>query len=100
MTSFKISDNVHELRISYDGVKYLNEIVADADFHSQVILAGLYHTGENYTLSDVKQAIKDERLDSSEVKRISDEIVNASNHYNLVVAMMLKENTRKKKTTK
>lgn len=97
MNAFKIGANVHELRISYDGVKYLNEIVADADFQAHAILAGLHHTGENYTVTDVKQAIKDERLDSSEVRRLSDAIVNASNHYNLVVAMSLKENTRKKK---
>jgi hypothetical protein len=96
VANFKVNGKEETLKVNYEGVKYLNKIAeADTDYYSHVILAGLNHTGEPYTLADVKQAI--ERLDLHEVKRLSDEIVIASRIYNSFVEKMLYENTRVKK---
>lgn len=97
MSTIEINGKEHALSVNYEGVKYLNRIVEAGaqDLYAHAILSGLNHTGESYTLADVKQAI--EQLDLHDVKRMSDEITNASRYYNLVVAMMLHENTRRMK---
>lgn len=93
MANFTVNGKEKTLKVNYEGVKYFNEIAeSDADYYAHAILSGLNHTGESYTLADVKQAI--DRLDIHEVKRLSAEIVTASRIYNSFVEKMLYENTR------
>lgn len=94
MSTIDINGKEQALSVNYEGVKYLNEIAEDdTDLYAHAILSGLNHTGESYTVADVRQAI--DRLEISDVKRMSDEITNASRYYNSVIAMMLHENKRR-----
>jgi len=100
MTNLKINGQEHAIKVNYDGLKYLNEIVkdgeqADLDLYAHIIYAGLIHTGGPYTVEDVMRAI--ERLDISEDKLMYQEITNASRYYNSVVAMMFHEKKRRRK---
>ena len=114
MANFTINGKEHELKLTWDSVKYLNKIVeggslavvgqalqGDPDLLPHVISAGLKHTGEAYTLADVEQeielAVTEERLDFLEIMRLSNEVITESFFYKALVTKMLAENKDAKK---
>lgn len=114
MANFTINGKEHELKLTWDSVKYLNKIVeggslavvgqalqGDPELLPHVISAGLKHTGEAYTLADVEQAIEtainEERLDFLGIMRLSNEVISESFFYKALLTKMLAENKDAKK---
>ena len=114
MANFTINGKEHELKLTYTGVKYLNGVVGgnalevvgqamqgDLDIFPHVVAAALKHTGENYTLNDVEQAIElaveEERLDFRGIMQVSNEVISESFFYKAIMAKMMSENKDAKK---
>lgn len=114
MANFTINGKEHELKLTYKGVKKLNElysggaldvvgkaIAGDLETFPHIIQAALLHTGENYTLEAVEQAIDDateaEQLDFLGIIRISNEVVTQSFFFKTTVAKLLADNKQAKK---
>ena len=114
MANFTINGKEHELKLTWEGVKYLNNVTeggvlavvgkamqGDADLFSHVISAALKHTKLNHSLADVDiaigQAMEEERLDFLGIMRVSNEVITDSFFYRTVVAKMTADNKDAKK---
>lgn len=114
MATFEINGKEYELKITFEAVKRLNnafkggsyEVIGKAiagDFEAFPIIvhAGLMHTGENFTLKQVQQAIEDlfsaEAITLDDIQRISNEVVSESFFYKPTVKKMMNKNPEMKK---
>ena len=114
MANFTINGKEHELKLTWEGVKYLNNVTeggalavvgkamqGDADLFSHVISAALKHTKLNHSLADVDEAIglaiEEERLDFLGVMRLSNEVITDSFFYKAMVTKMMADNKDAKK---
>ena len=117
MARFEINGKEYELKLNLDGVQYLNDlyeggsfevigkaIMGDLNTFPHLIHAALFHTGENFSLKDVKKAIDDaiqnEKLDLDGVIKLSNEIVTNSFFYKKTVEKLLKKDERAKEALK
>lgn len=114
MATFKIDGKEHELKINYNGVKYLNAIyeggsyemigkamMGDLEAFPYIVHAALKHTEQNYTLAAVEKALSEamdaEELDMDAILKISNEVVTQSFFYKKTVEKLLKDNKQAKK---
>lgn len=114
MANFTINGKEHELKINFESVRYLNKVVeggsmalvgqalqGDTEMLPHIILAALKHTGEEYLLSDVEQALEnavaEERLDFLGVMRLSNEVICESHFYKSTIDKMMEDNKDAKK---
>lgn len=113
MATFKINGKEHELKLTYKAVKRLNaqfeggplEVLGKAvagDFNAfpHIVHAGLLHTGEEYTLDAVEEAIEraveNEELDLREIMRISNDVVTDSFFYKATAEKFLAKDKKAK----
>jgi len=113
MATFLINGKEYELKLDWKAVKYLNGLyeggsfeligkamMGDLETFPRIVHAALFHTGENFALETVEQAIgeaiAEERLDMTGVLRMSNEIVNDSFFYKATVAKLLAKDKKAK----
>ena len=114
MATFNIGGKEYELKITFEAVKRLNKafeggsyevigkaIAGDFDAFPIIIHAGLIHTGENFTLQQVEEAIEqlfaDEAITLDDIQRLSNEVVSESFFYRPTVTKLLNQNPEMKK---
>lgn len=114
MATFEIDGKEYELKLTYASVKKLNNVheggsfeligralQGDFDTFPHIIHAALLHTGENFTLQDVENAIADliekEKLSFDDILRISNEVVTKSFFYGPTVEKLVKQNPEMRK---
>lgn len=102
---FEINGEEHELKITLESVKYLNNlheggafalvqkaITGDIDTFISVLHAGLFHTGKGFTLKDITKAVEDgivnETIDQDFINRTSYGVVAESFFYKKSVKKM------------
>lgn len=95
---FEINGEEYELKITLDGVKYLNKlfdggafvliqnaISGDIDTFINIVHAGLFHTKKNFKKADIETAvekgIEDETIDLDYINRTSYGVVAESFFY-------------------
>ena len=117
MAVFNIDGKEFELKLTYKAVKHLNglfdggayEIVgkalsADLDAFPKVIHAALIHTGENFSIKEVEDAIEsaidDEVLAFEDISKILDEVVTQSFFFKATVTKMMERNPEMAKALK
>ncbi|MBM7600424.1 hypothetical protein JOC34_002815 [Virgibacillus halotolerans] len=108
MATFEIDGKEYDLKLTFPSVKYLNgqlqggqmevigkALMADLEFFPHVVHAGLFHTDEKFTYKKVEKAIEkafdDEKLDASDMMRISNEVVTDSFFYRKLTEKLLAE---------
>lgn len=113
MVSFEINGKEYELKLNFKAVRHLNSLyqggayeligkamLGDLDTFINIVHAGLLHTGENFKLKDVENAIEklfeEEKLDQDEITRISNEVVTNSFFYKPTVEKLTKKNPQAK----
>ncbi len=106
MARFEIGGKEYELKLNYASVKYLDALYeggslgllgkalsGDLDTVVHVIHAGLFHTGENFTLKDVEKAVEEafetEKFDLDYALKLVNEVVTESFFYRKTVAKLL-----------
>lgn len=109
MATFTINGKEHELKLAYKGVKRLNALyeggtfeligkamMGDLDTFPYIVQASLMHTGEDYTLAQVEDAIdaaiEAEELDHSAILRLSNEVITQNFFYKATVAKLMAKN--------
>lgn len=109
MNTFTINGKEYELILDYRGVKYLNKVyeggsfeviskamMGDLDAFPHILRAALIHTGENFSLEAIEDAISEamaeEKLDMQDVIKTSNKIVNDNFFYKATVAKLMKDN--------
>lgn len=114
MATFEIDGKEHDLKLTYESVKRLNnsfdggsfEVIgaalsADLDAFPTVLQASLIHTGENYTKKAVNRAIEEafekESLSLEDIQTIMNEVVTDSFFYKPTVQKLAKTNPEMKK---
>ena len=114
MANFEIGGKEYELKLDFKGVKYLNSIceggsyeligkamMGDLDTFPYILHAALKHTGENFSLNAVEDAIsaamEAEKLDLDGVLKISNEVVTQSFFYKKTTDKLMKDNPEAKK---
>lgn len=114
MALFTINGKEHELKLNYAAVERLNKLyeggayeflgkamMGDTETFPHIVHAGLLHTGENYSLNQVKdaigQAVEEERLDLDSVIKLSNEVATGSFFYKKTVEKLLAEKPEAKK---
>lgn len=102
---FEINGEEHELKITLESVKYLNNlheggsfvlvqkaITGDIDTFISIVYAGLFHTGKGFTKKDVEKAVEDgianEEIDLDYINRTSYGVVADSFFYKKTVSKM------------
>lgn len=113
MATFEIGGKEYDLKLNYAAVKRLNNLYeggsfeligkamqGDFDTFPHIVHAALLHTGENFTLQTVEDAIGElieaEKLSFDDVLRISNEVVTQSFFYKPTVDKMTKKNPEMK----
>src|SRR5690606_24390804 len=114
MATFEIGGKEYELKLNYAAVKRLNnvheggsfELIGKAmqgDFETfpHIVHAALLHTGENFTLQTVEDAIgelvENEKLTLDDIMRLSNEVITQSFFYKPTVDKLAKQNPEMKK---
>lgn len=109
MSTLKIDGNEYELKLNYGAVKLLSnsfeggayEVIgkalsSDLDAFPKVLHAALFHTGKNFSLKKVEQAIEqaidNEELSFESIGKILDEVVSQSFFFKATVDKMLEKN--------
>jgi hypothetical protein len=109
MARFEVNGKEFELKLTFASVKYLDSlfdggslgligkaIAGDLDTFTQIVHAGLFHTGENISFSDVEKAIENafesEKLDMDYVLKTSNEVVAESFFYKKIVTKLVAKN--------
>lgn len=107
--TFTIDGKAHELKLDYQGVKYLNKIydggtfeliskalMGDFDAFPHILRAALIHTKENFTLEAIEaaisEAIEKEELDMERILVMSNTLVTDNFFYKTTVNKLLKDN--------
>lgn len=115
MATFEINGKEYELKITYAAVKRLNNVheggsfeligkamSGDFDTFPHIVHAGLIHTGENFTLQNVEDAIgeliENEKLSFDDIMRLSNEVITNSFFYKPTVDKLVKQNPEMKQT--
>lgn len=111
---FEINGEEHELKITFDSVKHLNNlheggafsliqkaIQGDIDTFVDVVYAGLFHTGKGFKRKDVKKTIEDgimnEDIDLDFINTTSYGVVADSFFYKKTVDKMFEGDPEAKK---
>lgn len=106
--TFNIKGEDYELRLDYQGVKYLNKIyeggtfeliskaiMGDFDTFPHIVRAALIHTKKNFTMKQIEDAIgeliENEELDMEGILKLSNVIVNDNFFYKSTVTKLLKD---------
>src|SRR5690625_527 len=114
MERFEINGKEHELKITLNSVKYLNNlyeggafmliqkaISGDIDTFISIIYAGLFHTEKGYKRSDVEKAVEEgimnEKIDLDFINRTSYGVVAESFFYKKTVDKLFKSDPEAKK---
>jgi len=114
MAFFEIDGKEYELKLTFKSIEYLdgqfeggsNAVIGLAIQGSlgsfpHIVHAGLFHTEENFSLSEIKdeiaKLIDEEKLTLEDVAKICDEVVTQSFFYKPTVDNMLKNNPEAKK---
>ncbi|MCR6097176.1 hypothetical protein HXA31_03095 [Salipaludibacillus agaradhaerens] len=109
MATFEIQEKEYELKLTFDSVKYLNNVVeggslgligkammGDLDVFSHIVHAGLFHHGKNFSFKEVEaeieKGIANETLDGQDVFAICNEVVTDSFFYKKQVNKLLADN--------
>ena len=115
MATFTIEGKEYGLKLNYEGVKRLNSVyeggsyeligkamMGDLDAFPRIIQAALIHTGENFTLKAIEDAItvamESEELDLQDILRLSNEVVTDNFFYRAVVTKLLSKDKKAKAT--
>ncbi|ETB71265.1 hypothetical protein A943_07750 [Bacillus sp. CPSM8] len=108
MARFEIEGNEYELKLTYASVEYLNglykggsfeligkALMGDLEAFPNIIHAGLFHTGKNFSIKKIREAIEaaisEEKLDMDEIMKLSNEVVSKSFFYKKTVEKLLKK---------
>lgn len=114
MATFTIGEKEHELKLTYAGVKKLNGLyeggsfeligkamMGDLDTFPHIVQAALLHTGENYTIKHVEDAldaaIEAEKIDMNDILKLSNEVITQSFFFKATVAKLLAKDKGAKK---
>jgi len=114
MTTFEINGKEYELKITFAAVKRLNSafeggsyeligraIQGDFEAFPIIIHASLFHTGENFTLKDVEEAIEElfekQAITFDDIQKISNAVVTESFFFKPTVDKLMKANPEMKK---
>src|SRR6185312_173138 len=114
MATFEINGKEYELKLNHAAVKRLTgvheggsfELIGramqgDFDTFPHILHAGLLHTGENFALQTVEDAIgeliENEKLSFDDIMRLSNEVVTQSFFYKPTVDKLTKKNPEMKK---
>ncbi len=109
MATFIIDEKEYDLKIDFKAVKYLNGLykggsyeligkamMGDVETFPNIIYAALRHTGKNFSLKKVEDAIdvaiESEQLDFDGILRLSNEVITQSFFYKATVAKLMKDN--------
>lgn len=115
MATFIINGKEHDLQLTYAGVKRLNTVheggsfeligkamMGDLETFPHIIQAALLHTGENYSIDSVEDAINDaiseERLDMNDILKLSNEVITQSFFYKTTVTKLMSKDKKAKAT--
>lgn len=113
MERFEINGQEHELKITLDSVKYLNNlfeggafmliqkaISGDIDTFMAIVHAGMFHTGKGFKKKDVEKAIEEgianEEIDLDYINRVSYGVVAESFFYKKTVDKLFKNDPEAK----
>lgn len=114
MQRFEINGEEHELKITLNSVKYLNNlydggafmliqkaISGDIDTFVSIVYAGLFHTEKGFKKKDVEKAIEEgianEEIDLDYINRTSYGVVADSFFYKKTVDKIFKQDPEAKK---
>lgn len=114
MTTFEINGKEYELKLTYAGIKRLNNafeggsyeaigkaIAGDFEAFPIIVHAGLLHTGENISQKAVEKEIEalidSQKISMVDVAKICDEVVTQSFFYKETVEKLMKANPEMKK---
>ena len=106
MANFEINGNEYELKLTWESVKYLNKkieggsmglvgqaLMGDLDIFADIVHAGLFHTGEKFTLVKVEKQIEalfaEGKLDAIGIMRLSNEVISESFFYKPLITKLL-----------
>ncbi|MDF1510767.1 tail assembly chaperone [Robertmurraya sp. DFI.2.37] len=109
MARFEIDGKEYELKLTYKAVKYLDglheggalalvgrALQGDLDTFTNVVHAGLLHTGENFAKEKVELALEEafeaEKLDYETVHKTVNEVLLDSFFYRKIVANLKAQN--------
>ncbi len=109
MATFEIEGKEYELKLDYAAVSRLSNlyeggayeligkaIAGNLELFPIVVHAALFHTGENFALKTVNQAIEDlfnsEKLTFEDVSKILDKVVTQSFFFATTVKRLMKDN--------
>ncbi|WP_270568420.1 tail assembly chaperone [Bacillus sonorensis] len=111
MARFEIEGNEYELKLTYASVEYLNglykggsfeligkALMGDLEAFPNIVHAGLFHTGKNFSIKKVRAAIEaaisEEKIDMDQIMKISNEVVTKSFFYKKTVEKILKKDPK------
>lgn len=109
MAHFELNGKEYDLKLTYESVKHLNKTVeggslglvgkammGDIDVFANIVHAGLFHHGQNFSFKEVEAAIEEsilnEKLDSHDVFTLSNEVVTDSFFYRNQAKKLLADN--------
>lgn len=115
--TFNVKGKEYELKLDYQGVKYLNKlyeggtfeliskaIMGDFDTFPHIVKAALIHTKKNFTVADIEaevdRMITAEELDMDGIIKMSNKLVNDNFFYKATVGKLLKDNPEAQKLMK
>lgn len=98
MIMFEVNDEVYEVKLTFESIKYLNgkdeggafafiqkALSGDLDTYVDIIFAGLFHTEKGFTRKDIEKAVEEgiinEQIDLAEVNSTCYGIVSESFFY-------------------
>ena len=113
MTMFKINGKEFELKLTYKAVALLNKqfdggsyeligntLAGDFDAFPKIVHAGLIHTGEDFSIKDVEQAIEEayenREITFESMRKIGAELVTESFFYKPTVEKLLEVDAKAK----
>jgi hypothetical protein len=113
MAKFEIDGKEYELKITFDGIKEINErydsplefvgmtIAGNLDATVDAVRAGLLHAGKGFNRTrietEIQKAIENEKADLQELMKLGYEVVSGSFFYKKTVKKLLNQDPEMKK---
>lgn len=111
MARFEVAGKEYDLKLTFASVKHLNGLLqggsleligramtGDLDTFVNIVHAGLFHTGENFSLKAIEKAVEEafeaEKIDMDYVLKVSNEVVTDSFFYKKTVEKLLKNDPK------
>ncbi|MDR4318675.1 Phage protein [Niallia circulans] len=111
MARFEVEGKEYEVKLTFASVRHLGSLydggaleligramTGDLDTFANIVHAGLFHTGENFSLKKIEEAIEkafeSEQLDMDAILKISNEVVVESFFFKKTVAKLAKKDPK------